>query len=489
MQFIVKFFPEISIKSKPVRRRLASQLAGNLRSILRRLDPRLEVVRDWDKLVVSGESDDPRLRARLVDELGRIPGISWFLDVREHPLGDLEDIFQRTLAVHGPRLEGKTFAVRCKRAGRHDFRSVDVERYVGGGLDRHTGAAGVNLTDPDLVVRLEIRDDRLFVVDERHRGLGGFPLGSLDPVLSLVSGGFDSTVASYLTTRRGMRTHFCFFNLGGRDHELGVKEVALYLWMKYGSSHRVRFVTVPFEEVVGELLARVDASQMAVILKRMMLRAATRVAERSGIDALVTGESVAQVSSQTLRNLAVIDAVTDKLVLRPLIAMNKEDIVRTAARIGTEKFAADMPEYCGVISVNPTTRARPGRIRAEEARFDMAVLERAVSAARIQNIDEIAGEGPAGSGVEVLPIPPAESVIIDIRHPAEEQLRPLAVPAEVLKIPFYELHSKMGELDRERTYMLYCERGAMSTLHAGHLFDSGYDNVKVYRPDGSRTRL
>ena len=482
MQFIVKFFPEITIKSKPVRRQFVSQLASNLRGILKPLDSGLKVQREWDKLIVTTDSQDEQLRRCLVDELSRISGIAHFLDVLEYPLGDMDDIFQKTLPVYQQRLAGKTFAVRCKRSGKHDFKSIDVERYVGGGLNQHSEAAGVNLTRPDLVVHLEIRDEKLFVVNQRHQGLGGFPMGTLDPVLSLISGGFDSTVSSYMTMKRGMRTHFCFFNLGGRDHEIGVKEVALYLWMKYGSSHRVRFVTVPFEEVVTELLNQVEDSQMGVILKRMLLRAATRIAQDFDVDALVTGEAVAQVSSQTLRNLAVIDGVTDHLVLRPLITTDKEDIIRVAAAIGTEQFAANIPEYCGVISVNPTTRARPEKVAAEEERFDMQVLERAIEGARIQNIDEISELELQKSEVEVLAVPLAESAIVDIRHPNDEELSPLRIDTQVIKIPFYELHSRMAELDRQRVYMLYCDRGAMSKLHAGHLRESGYDNVNVYRP-------
>src|SRR5690606_6859829 len=151
-------------------------------------------------------------------------------------------------------------------------------------------------------------------------------------------------------------------SLGGRDHELGVMEVAHFLWKKYGSSHRVLFISVPFEEVVGEILAKVDNAQMGVVLKRMMLRVSTQLARRLELDALVTGEAISQVSSQTLPNLNVIDTATDMLVLRPLIASHKQDIIDTAYAIGTAEFAKHMPEYCGVISVNPTTRAKPQRI-------------------------------------------------------------------------------------------------------------------------------
>ena len=141
-----------------------------------------------------------------------------------------------------------------------------------------------------------------------------------------------------------------------------------------------------------------------------------------------------------------------------------------------------MPEYCGVISIHPTTRARPERIAKEEDNFDRAVLERALAAARIQYIDEISEAELARHEVEELSIPLAGSVVVDIRHPTEEELEPLQVQAEVLKIPFYELNTRIEKLDRKRTYMLYCDRGVMSRLHAGHLLESGYDNIKVYRP-------
>ncbi|WP_308368627.1 MULTISPECIES: tRNA uracil 4-sulfurtransferase ThiI [unclassified Microbulbifer] len=484
MHFVVKFFPEITIKSNPVRKRMSRQLRDNLQRQLKPLDDRIRVRQDWEKIDVIAPDAVAHLAGRIHEVLAHTPGIANFSSVRQFPLGDLHDIYEKTLSVWGNKLSGKTFCVRAKRTGNHDFKSLDVEQYVGGGLNQHTGAAGVKLKDPDITVKLEIRHDKLNVVEAQTPGLGGFPLGTQDPVLSLVSGGFDSTVASYLTIKRGIRTHFLFFNLGGRQHELGVKEVAFYLWNKYGSSHRVRFITVPFDEVVAEILERVDDSYMGVILKRMMLRAASTVAEELEVDALVTGEAIAQVSSQTLRNLSVIDSVTDTLVLRPLIASDKNDIIRTAREIGTEEFAANMPEYCGVISVKPTTRAKRDKVEKEEARFDFSILDRAVASRTIQNIDrvmeDLQGETPP---VEIA-TEPGDAVVIDIRHPTEEEMDPLEVPGtQVDTIPFYRLSSAFGNLDRDRHYLLYCARGVMSQLHAAHLMDEGYRNVGVFRPE------
>jgi thiamine biosynthesis protein ThiI len=458
-------------------------LSDNIKKLLRSVHDGIIVQKDWDRLVVHCESNDEELRAHIAEVLACTPGIAYFLDVVEFPLGDIHDVFEKTSELWRDRLEGKTFVVRCKRSGKHDFTSSELERYVGGGLLQHTEAAGVKLKGADVTVYLEVRDDKLFVVNDRHKGLGGFPLGSIDPVVSLISGGFDSTVSTYLTMKRGMRTHFCFFNLGGRDHEIGVKEVALYLWMKYGASSRVRFVTVSFEAVVSEILRNVQDSQMGVVLKRMMLRAGTQVAESLHVKALVTGDSVAQVSSQTLTNLTVVDAATDMLVLRPLITMDKGDIIRLSAQIGTEPFAAVMPEYCGVISVKPTTKAKFEKIEHEETKFNFDLIDEAVANASCVNIDEIDIAEMASTDVEILNVPIQGGVIIDVRHPTEEERKPLKINnVQIEKIPFYELHGQFAGLDQSKTYLLYCDKGVMSRLHASHLVEQGYTNVKVYRP-------
>jgi thiamine biosynthesis protein ThiI len=482
MQFVVKYFSEIVMKSKPVRRQFVRQLEENLRSVLRDIDPAVVLHRSWDKLRVESRHEDMGVLARMVEAMCNTPGVTYVLEVQEHPLPELDSIVERVLPVYAERLAGRSFAVRCKRSGQHSFTSLDVERQVGGALLACTQASGVNLGQPDVTVELEISGPMLFVVGARHRGLGGFPVGSLDPVLSLISGGFDSPVASYLTMKRGMRTHFLFFRLGGRDHEIGVKEIALHLWQKYGGNQPVLFISVPFEEVVAELLDKVQDRYMGVILKRMMLRVADRIAQDLGIDALVTGECVAQVSSQTLRNLAVIDRVTDRLVLRPLITTDKEDIVRIAGQIGTGVFAASMPEYCGVISVRPITRARLDRAVAKEQCFDMAILDRAIAARGQTRIDHLADEELQRVDVEVLSVPLAHSTIIDIRHPDEEEKVPLQLHVPVLKIPFYQLHSRVSELAPGSTYMLYCGKGIMSRLHASHLKENNLLDIKVYAP-------
>ncbi|WP_287027985.1 tRNA uracil 4-sulfurtransferase ThiI [Pseudomonas sp. UBA6310] len=483
MKLIVKVFPEITIKSRPVRKQFIRQLAKNVRTVLRDLDADVSVEGVWDNLELLTRVEDPKVLRQIIERLTCVPGITHFLEVHEYPLGDFDDVLEKCKLHFGDQLAGKVFAVRCKRAGKHSFTSMEIERYVGSQLRQQCGAAGISLKQPEVEVRMEIRHERLFVIHHQHNGIGGYPLGSLEQTLVLMSGGFDSTVAAYQMMRRGLLTHFCFFNLGGRAHELGVMEVAHYLWDKFGKSHRVLFISVPFEEVLGEILEKVDNSQMGVVLKRMMLRAATRLAEDLQIDALVTGEAISQVSSQTLPNLSVIDSATDMLVLRPLVAAHKQDIIDTAYEIGTAEFAKHMPEYCGVISVNPTTRAKRARIEYEEKQFDMAILERALQRSRRMTVDRVIDE--LGQDVQVEEIAQAlpGQVVIDIRHPDDQEEAPLELSGiEVRNLPFYAVNSKFKELDENRQYLLYCDKGVMSRLHAHHLLSEGHANVRVYRP-------
>jgi len=464
---------------------MTRQLADNLKKIFARHNCKVSVQTQWDNLRIN--FDDESLEDQVVDIMLHTPGISNFTRIQEYVFTDLHDIYEKTAASWGHRLADKTFVVRCKRVGKHTFSSTEVGQYVGGGLNQNFPNGGVNLSKPEQTIRIEVRHDKLFVIEDRHEGLGGFPLGSQDAVMSLISGGFDSAVSSYMTMARGLKTHYVFFNLGGSDHELGVKEVAYYLWDKFGSSHKVKFITINFEEVVEEILSKVSNSQMGVVLKRMFMRAASEAARIHKIEALVTGEAIAQVSSQTLFNLSIIDKVTDTLVLRPLVTSNKGDIINIARKIGTEDFSASMPEYCGVISVKPTTHARQHKIDEEEAKFDYTVLDRALQNARVSSIEKLADnkrnseqEGPA---VELLAELPSNSIVVDIRHPDEEEISPLDINNTIVKIPFYKLHKEVEKLDSEQHYLLYCAKGVMSRLHAQHLRDTGLKNIDVFRPE------
>ncbi len=483
IEFIVKLHPEISIKSKSVRKRQTMLLEQNIKTILLRLDPAVEVHNLYDHLTVRLDKDDELLRQQMTEHLQCIPGIVQFAEMQSGNFDSLHHIFEQVLALYRDDLAGKSFVVRVRRSGDHAFSSLDAERYIGGGLNQHIPTARVQLKNPDVSVQLEIRRDKLLMKKHIYQGMGGFPLPSQGDVLSLISGGFDSAVASYLMIRKGLRTHFLFFNLGGAAHETGVRQMAFYLWQKYSLSHKVKFVSVDFAPVVDEILTRIPSGLMGVVLKRMMMRAAATVAESLNVKAVVTGESIGQVASQTIVNLSVIDRVTETLILRPLIYQDKQEIIDIARAIGVEDMAKTMPEYCGVISRNPTINAVLADVHAAEQQFDFSILHKVSEDAKVLDIRTVEYQADQQlRTVAAESVLPVDAVVLDVRAPEETDLHPLQLDShDVVELPFFRLASQFAALDQHKSYYLYCDRGVMSRLQALLLQEQGYQNVGVYK--------
>ena len=477
-KFIIKYFTEIMIKGTTAKRQMISQVYNNLVNILSKISKDIKVRKFFDKVeVVCPIEVVAEVRMRLLDT----PGIQQILEAVQfdnmNTLDDIKVVVNETMAHE---IQGKTFVVRCKRMGTQEFKSTQVEQTVGGYMLAMNDTKGVALKGAEYTINLELEFAQLNVITHKHMGMGGFPIGSQGSILSLMSGGFDSTVASYLTMKRGIKTHFIFFNLGGIAHEIGVKQVAYYLWNKFGSSHRVQFISIPFDDVVTEIFKSVSEPYMGVMLKRLMLQASEKIANEMKIDALVTGESVAQVSSQTLRNLALIDQATNKLVLRPLSMMSKPDIIDIANKIGTTRFAESMPEYCGVISKNPVTHGNYERTASEARRFDYTILDEAVKNSAFINVDEMDQNISEIGQMEVISdLSSGDYTVIDIRQSDDC----IETSVETLKIPFYKLKSEFKKLPQDKEYLFYCDKGILSQLHAQFLRDAeNYTNIKVYRP-------
>ena len=477
-KFILKLFPEIMIKGSSAKRQMVGQLYTNLLSLLERISPEINVRKFSDKMEVLTPIEYlPEVRQKLLDT----SGIEKILEVLQFDnMDSLDKIKEQVGRIVIESLKDKTFVVRAKRTGKHSFNSMELERSVGGYLLAHSQAKKVDLKNPEVIVQMELIESQLNIITTKYDGLSGFPIGTQGDILSLMSGGFDSTVASYLTMKRGIKTHFVFFNLGGDAHEIGVKQVALYLWSKFGSSHKVKFITVDFADVVEEIFRSTPPTYMGVTLKRLMIMAAQDIADELEIDALLTGESVAQVSSQTLRNLALIDEVSRKLILRPLSTMNKPEIIAIAEDIGTRHFAESMPEYCGVISQNPITHGSFKRMEKVAQKFDYDVLSKAVKESKHIYVHEVAKNVTDMAAVEIVStLDTQEYTVIDIR-PEDECIE---LPCKTIKIPFHKLKREFKELPKEHKYLLYCDKGIMSQLHAQYLRDAKIcEDIKVYRP-------
>ncbi len=285
MTYLIKLYPEITIKSRSVRQQMTRCLTSNIRNTLKRHDEGVRVRGRWDAIQVRLSPGLAPARARDAESaLTRISGIHEILPPRKSRSTTWPRL-PNTSCRSGP-IDCRTPFSRQDQATRPARFHLDGYRTLPGWPPAR-GSTGrqVDLTTPEVVVPVEITHDRLQLIRDKWPGLGGFPMGIQGQVLSLISGGFDSPVAAWRMMRRGVKSHFVFFNLGGPAHEAGVREVTHHLWQRYSASHNVHFISVPFEGVVGEILKTIPDGLMGVVLKRMMVRAASRIAERAGIPA------------------------------------------------------------------------------------------------------------------------------------------------------------------------------------------------------------
>ncbi len=484
MKFIVRLFPEISIKSKPVRTRLIRLVKQNIINVFKHHHLLVQGQAQWDKVILEVEGEDEELRSRVITELSRIPGIHSFMEVLQYPFTTLDELFLKIKEQCMEEIRDKTFAVRIKRKGNHTFNSQEAERVIGGKLKASVPNKGVCLSDPEALIHLEIENQVAYLTSTKYAGIGGYPVGSQGDVFSLISGGFDSGVSTYDAMHRGLRVNFLFFNMGGTAHEIGVKQEAYFLWDRFASSHRVKFVTVPFEKIVGQILEKTHHGVRGVILKRMMMRVGSKIAEKFDAEALVTGESLGQVSSQTLRNLRHIDDSCEVLLLRPLISADKQEIIDKSRSIGTIGFAESMPEYCGVISDHPNVCPSADFVKEQEALMDDNLVMDAVENSKVIDITAIPENTVRlKTEIETVDILQPGEIVLDVRAPDDVERTPLSIGEhEVITLPFYKVLSEFSSLDMTKTYCLYCDQGVMSNMQTRALKENGFHNVKVYRP-------
>jgi tRNA uracil 4-sulfurtransferase len=287
------------------------------------------------------------------------------------PLGvtGLDELVDTVAVAARDRVQGRTFAARVRRHGRQPWRSIDAERRIGTALE--AAAAGVDLDDPDVTVRVLAYDDETFLVDDSHAGPRGLPVGTQDQALVLMSGGFDSAVAAWQLLRRGVPVHVLHLELACAQTDTALA-VAHDLWRRWAPGTDPTVWVVDFAAVRQVLLDRVDRRVRQVRLKELMIRAADEIAAQAGIPVLATGEAIGQVSSQTLQHLAMIDKVAQRLVIRPLAGHDKEEIVAAARRIGTHDLSIRGQEVCDLSDGPVATRASdrqlaPARLAAPDA--------------------------------------------------------------------------------------------------------------------------
>lgn len=470
---LLRMTGELTTKSRRTRARFQRVLARNLREALSGSAPGSDLREGWSRLFVTAPE------AGSLDPLARVFGISSFSVLDGVCPAELERIVATGTDLYADAVRGRTFGIRVRRSGHQRFRSRDVAVRLGAALNRE---ATVDLDDPEVAIHVEVRGERAYLFSSRSRGAGGLPLGVEGRAVALLSGGFDSAAAAWMLLRRGVALDYVFCNLGGAAYRRMVVEVAKVLADRWSYGTRPRMHVVEFGPVVEELRARVPPALLQVLLKRQMYRAADAVAARSGAEAIVTGESVGQVSSQTLANLRVIDGASALPVLRPLVGMEKNDIVALTRRIGTAGLSARIREYCSIGDGPTATAARPEAVAAAEEELDPELLERLVSAADVVDLRAVDAGELAVSALFVDEVD--ESALrVDMR-PAEA--RRAAPWPEAEARSHEELASDFSDLDRGRPVVLVCAEGLLSAQIAERMQEAG---VEAYSLRGGDRRL
>lgn len=274
---------------------------------------------------------------------------------------DLAAICQRAGEYLSEELEtASTFKVECKRSDKQfPYKSPEVSAEVGHHLLEQFPHLRVDVHHPDVIVRVEVRERYAFVHGDTRPGAGGIPVGTGGKAAVLISGGLDSPVAAWMMAKRGVELTAVHFASPPYTSELAREKVRRLLRKVAEYAGRIRFVTVNLTRLQEEIRDKCPQELSTVILRRYMLRGAQRVAQEEGCSALVTGESLGQVASQTIQAIACTDAVATMPVFRPLIGADKSEIVKVAYQIGTYDISIEPYEDCCTIFTPKHPRTKP----------------------------------------------------------------------------------------------------------------------------------
>jgi thiamine biosynthesis protein ThiI len=459
---LVRFSGELATKSRRTRARFQKRLVVNLRDALASEGTEAQVEGGWSRLYLEGPSD------AFLDPLGRTFGVSSSSLVIGECAARLDEIIETGVRLYGEQVRGRRFAVRARRAGDHAFHSSDIHRDLGAALNP---GATVDLDDPEVTVRVEVRDDRAHFYEDPVAGAAGLPLGVQGTAVALISGGFDSAVAAWMALRRGISLDYVFCNLGGAAYKRMVVEVSKVLADRWSYGTHPRLHVLEFEPIVAAMRERAKPAYLQVVLKRLMYRAASTIAEEIGAEAIITGESVGQVSSQTLVNLRAIDDASERPVLRPLLGFHKEEILVRAREIGTHDLSARVREYCDVAPDRPVTAASPESAREQEDSVGVVELEQAIAAREVLKLRSLRVSEVVGANLYVSEMPTGARVI-DTRHMEAYQAWhwPVAEHRE-----FEDLERRYRGLDREQTYVLICAEGIRTAFLAERMQADGFE--------------
>ena len=441
-----------------------------------------KIENQWSRIFVETESP------KAPDIFSTTFGLISFSEVTEITLQSLEEIVKYGANFFRNNVSGSTFAVRANVAHNKyskNLHSKDIEVALGAALKPYSKK--VDLENPQFTAYVEVRGKKTYFFKEKIPAPGGLPLGSEGKVLSLISGGFDSAVASYLMMKRGCEVDFLFFNLGGMEHLRGVYEASKFLRKRWERPHNARLFALDLSPILQNIYEKVETQYWNIILKRFMFLAAGAVNKELKYEGFVTGSSIGQVSSQTLRNFGITTHELNAPNFHPLLGFDKTEIIKLAQRVGTYPLSEHVKEFCAITPEHPATHAKLEAILAEENKIDKNILEKIIAEKKEYPLPypelelKLMEVEPRG---EVQPPNVQDRIILDMRFNEARKKEPIA---GAISIDLWEVfrNNHLGaaterppsgaKLDKNQKYLAVCEEGIKSHYAAAFLRAQGYD--------------
>ena len=362
-------FGELSTKGKN-KKDFIRVLANNIKNALRDFS-NVSIETRFDHIYVVLNGNDPEPIIEVLQDVSGIHSLS--LVYKTDP--DIENLKKVSLELI-QKEEGQTFKVKAKRADKsYPIISEDIIRHVAGVILANTNLK-VDVHNPDILLSIEIRQEGAYVFCKTYPAAGGYPLGVGGKIMHMLSGGIDSPVAAYLLMRRGIKIE-CIHFASPPYTNVGVIEKLKDLLSRLNKYQpEIRLNIIPFTKIQEEIYRNADESYAITIMRRMMFRLADRLAHRRRCPAISSGESVGQVASQTLESMYTINEVTSLPVLRPVVAMDKVDIIKLARKIDTYDISIRPFEDCCTIFAPKSPKTKPSLEKAKEfeEKFDYETL-------------------------------------------------------------------------------------------------------------------
>ncbi|MFH1509168.1 MAG: tRNA uracil 4-sulfurtransferase ThiI [bacterium] len=345
------------------------------------------VKKESNKISVRGFADDDILNIK--EALQKVFGIANFALASETKISD-DDLNKEALKQLSKK-EFKTFAIRCRREDKNfKLNSKDIEIKVGSYINEKLKKK-VDLTKPEITCFIEICKNKAYIYEEKEKGAGGLPNAGNKKVVSLISSGIDSPVASYFLMKRGAVVEFVHFHSYPQTSKASIENVKVIVKTLSSFQIECRLHLVPFLEIQKAIAAGADNKLRVLLYRRAMIKIANNIAGKVSALGLVTGESLGQVASQTLPNMKVTHAASQLPIYTPLIGLDKEEIVCQAKKIGTYEISIRPYEDCCTLFVpkNPTTNAKLDLVIKEEEKLSLEnLIAEAIKNSQIEDIND-----------------------------------------------------------------------------------------------------